>query len=205
MNNVPELLIPARVLLVDRSQEMADAWSRSFAGCEGVQPICGDYFSRPADAMVSPANSFGVMDGGLDLYIRDALGVEVQARVQKRILRDSHGELPVGQAVLVDTEDARWPRLVVAPTMRVPESVAHTVNAYLVFRAVLLCLARFNAANPESPIDSVVCPGLCTGIGAMDFERSATQMRMAYDQVRGSGRVPSFREIRQAHGALLSA
>lgn len=33
--------------------------------------------SRAAEAMVSPANSFGIMDGGLDAAIRDQLGFGV--------------------------------------------------------------------------------------------------------------------------------
>jgi O-acetyl-ADP-ribose deacetylase (regulator of RNase III) len=86
-----------------------------------VEVIEGDYFERPADALVSPANSFGIMDGGIDAAIRDVLGSEVQRRVQRAIVANHHGEMPVGCAEVIDTDDARWPRLVVAPTMRVPE------------------------------------------------------------------------------------
>src|SRR5204862_2581392 len=105
---------------------------------------CGDFFAAAADAMVSPANSFGIMDGGLDLAIRGAIGGDIQRRVQAVIIERHHGELPVGAAEVVETENERWPFLVIAPTMRVPEPVSNTLNAYLAFRAALLAVRRFN-------------------------------------------------------------
>src|SRR5262245_5782518 len=111
-----------KIWLVDRNASMARAWRRAFEEVEEVEVIEDDYFVRPAAAMVSPANSFGIMDGGLDLAIRDALGLQVQRRVQRVIVERHHGELPIGAAEIVETEDARWPHLVVAPTMRVPEN-----------------------------------------------------------------------------------
>src|SRR4051812_23434310 len=127
-----------RIRLVDHHTPMVHAWERAFEGAEGVEVSEADYFTHPADAMVSPANSFGIMDGGLDLAIRNALGFEAQKAAQRAIVERHHGELPVGSAEIVSTGDARWPLLVVAPTMRVPESTAHTLNAYLSFRAVLI-------------------------------------------------------------------
>src|SRR5262249_36504621 len=54
----------------------SSAWNEVFREVEIVEASAGDYFDQPADAMVSPANSFGIMDGGLDLAIRDQLGLE---------------------------------------------------------------------------------------------------------------------------------
>jgi O-acetyl-ADP-ribose deacetylase (regulator of RNase III) len=154
--------------------------------------IEGDYFAREAGAMVSPANSFGIMDGGLDAAIRDTLGFAVKQSVQRVIVDKHHGELPVGFAELVETGDSRWPLLVVAPTMRVPESVANTLNAYLAFRAALL-------ATKRAGVTSLVCCGLGTGIGAMDPPRCAVQMRMALLHASGPPRIPSFDQIHAVH------
>jgi O-acetyl-ADP-ribose deacetylase (regulator of RNase III) len=145
--------------------------------------------------MVSPANSFGIMDGGLDAAIRDTLGFTVQQRAQRAIVERHHGELPVGAAELVETGDARWPVLVIAPTMRIPESVEETLNAYLAFRAMLLACKRANIA-------SLVCCGLGTGIGGMEPRRSAVQMRMALLHATGPARIPSFEQIHAIHHAL---
>lgn len=196
-------LLPSRIFLVDRTPAMATAWKRCFEEYDAFDVIEGDYFSEAADAMVSPANSFGIMDGGLDLAIRNALGFEVQKRVQQVIVEEHHGELPVGQAAVVPTDHDDWPYLIAAPTMRVPESVARTTHAYLAFRAILLAVSRFNAAATDARIDSIVCPGLGTGIGAMDYERCALQMRMAYRQLSEPARIPSFSQIHAVHAALV--
>jgi O-acetyl-ADP-ribose deacetylase (regulator of RNase III) len=194
--------LPDRIRLVDKWKPLTDAWSEVFAEHESISVECGDFFSEPADAMLSPANSFGIMDGGLDLAIRTQIGGEIQRRVQSVIVDRHHGELPVGAAEVVETENARWPFLVVAPTMRVPEPVANTLNAYLAFRAALLAIRAFNQAAPR--IRSLVVPGLGTGIGAMDARRCAAQMRVAYDQAAGPGRVPSFEMIHRIHRKLRS-
>lgn len=141
---------PERILLVDQSQSLCNAWSQAFASFDHVEVVHGDFFSRDADAMVSPANSFGIMDGGLDLAIRDALGAYIQPKVQQAILERHHGELHVGSAEVVATDHARWPYLVVAPTMRVPEPIAHTMNAYTAFRAILLEVGRHNSSHTKS-------------------------------------------------------
>jgi O-acetyl-ADP-ribose deacetylase (regulator of RNase III) len=187
-----------KILLVDRTPALARAWRNAFQDRDDVEVHEDDYFARPAAAMVSPANSFGIMDGGLDLAIRDALGFEIQQRVQRIIVERHHGELPVGCAELVETGDARWPALIVAPTMRVPENVGRTLNAYLAFRAALLVANR-------AGLVSVVCCGLGTGIGGMDPQRAAVQMRLALLHVTSPARMPSFSQIHATHHALRSA
>ena len=194
-------MLPERILLVDRRSPLVRAWHAAFDDVDGFEIIEGDYFANPADAMVSPANSFGIMDGGLDLAIRGELGLDVQRRVQKLIIERHHGELPVGAAEIVPTDHPRWPFLVAAPTMRVPESIASTLNAYHAFRAVLLAVVRWNRTE-STPIRSIVVPGLGTGIGHLDERRCALHMRMAWRQVSGPARIPSFQQIHEVHDAL---
>jgi O-acetyl-ADP-ribose deacetylase (regulator of RNase III) len=192
-------MLPNRVVLVDREAKLVAAWKEAFRDVDAVEVVRGDFFSIHADAMVSPANSFGIMDGGLDLAIRDTLGVEVERRIRDRIVERHHGELPVGVAEIIPTDDSRWPLLVCAPTMRVPEDASRTTNAYLAFRATLLALR-----DHSTPVTSVVCPGLCTGVGAMSPRRCAAQMRIAWRQVTGPAKTPSFADILRIHQALRS-
>lgn len=192
-------MIPENLYLVDRKAVLVEAWREAFAGCKQVRAERGDYFDFPADAMVSPANSFGFMGGGLDLAIRETLGADIQARVQNRILEKHHGELPVGCAEIVETGDARWPYLICAPTMRVPEDVSGSLNAYLAFRAVLLAVKRFNDATGTAAIQSVLAPGLATATGRMPPRRCALQMRVAYDQLNAPPTIDSFAKIRRQH------
>ena len=189
-----------RILLVDRDAGTTRAWRRVFEDVDDVEIHEDDYFAHSADVMVSPANSFAIMDGGLDLAIRDTLGLTVQRRAQQLICERHHGELPVGCAELVETGDERWPWLAIAPTMRVPERVSTTINAYLAFRAVLLACRR-----SERPIRSLLCCGLATGIGGMDPDRCAVQMRLALRHAQGPARIPSFDQIHAIHAALRAA
>jgi O-acetyl-ADP-ribose deacetylase (regulator of RNase III) len=89
--------------------------------------------------------------------------------------------------------------------MRVPESVAQTLNAYLAFRATLLAVVKHNRNSPSQRIHSIVVPGLGTGIGAMDARRCAAQMRIAMDHVFKPARIPSFSMIHEVHHRLRSA
>jgi hypothetical protein len=134
--------------LRDRGGEMVAAWERHFAGVANVLPAVGDIFGAPVDAVVSPANCFGFMDGGIDRAYCARFGWSIQDRVRELIARDWDGELPIGLAVVVETgaPDVRY--LLAAPTVRAPASVANTLNAYLSFRAVLRAIRKLNAANP---------------------------------------------------------
>ena len=72
--------------------------------------------------------------------------------------------------------------MVAAPTMRVPEHVGFTLNAYLAFRAVLVAVENFNKRTGKREIDSLVCSGLGTGVGAMSNTKCARQMRAAFSK-----------------------
>lgn len=88
--------------------------------------------------------------------------------------------------------------------MRVPEDASRMLNAYLAFRAALLALSSF-AVDRGRAVASVVCPGLCTGVGAMSPRRCAAQMRVAWRQMNGPPKTPPFDEIHRVHQALRSA
>lgn len=161
---------------------MADAWRKLFRGMPAVVIVEGDILEGPCDAVVSPANSFGFMDGGIDLAYRRFFGLDLQSRVQAKIQNEFYGELPVGQATVVSTGHDAIPYLVAAPTMRVPDRIEDTVNVYLACRAALLVVLAHNHGTSR-PINSVRVPALGTGIGAMPLARAAHQMHAAYVSV----------------------
>lgn len=191
------------IYLLDLSEALVDAWTAEFERHDRVIAKEADFFSQEADAMVSPANSFGYMDGGLDLAIRHELGMSIQEAVQARIRERHHGELPVGSAEVVETGSESWPFLVCAPTMRVPENISHTIQPYLAFRAILLSVQKFNS-NGDHQIKSILCPGLGTGVGRMPPGRCAAQMRLAYESILRPARIPGFQEIHNGHIQLLT-
>ena len=195
-------MLPEKITLVDLDSPLVDYWNEAFKDVPQVSAEKGDYFDFPADAMVSPANSFGIMDGGIDLAIRRELGMHVEEEVQTQILERYHGELPIGAAVAVATKHAKWPWLIAAPTMRTPGNVRDTTNAYVAFRAVLLAIRQWNQSPVEfgpqkhaQEIKTLVCCGLATGCGKMTASRCAVQMKAAWDQVNGSPKFSGFAEI----------
>jgi O-acetyl-ADP-ribose deacetylase (regulator of RNase III) len=170
--------------LRDLGNELTTAWRRHFTGVEGVVPATGDIFGVPVNAVVSPANCFGFMDGGIDRVYSKRFGWHVQDQLREIIRRDWDGELPIGLALVLDTGSDDVQFLVAAPTLRAPVSVANTLNAYLAFRAVLRAVRRQNERVPGS-IRSVACPGLGTGTGEIPEGICARQMRAAWDEVEG--------------------
>jgi O-acetyl-ADP-ribose deacetylase (regulator of RNase III) len=91
--------------------------------------------------VVSPANSFGFMDGGIDWRYSERFGWQLMERLQQVIKgEDYFGELLVGQAIILETNDEmkKIPYLISAPTMRVPLDVSNSPNAYLAFKATLM-------------------------------------------------------------------
>ncbi|KAH3728173.1 hypothetical protein DPMN_054120 [Dreissena polymorpha] len=181
----------------DIQDSMVSAWNVAFKQYipECVQVYHGDIFKDgpAADAIVSPANSFGFMDGGIDMAYSLHFGWQMQKRLQEKIRSEFDGEVLVGQAAIItsveNNSDVVWSQfnegqpiryLISAPTMRVPLDVSDTPNAYLAFRAVILAVQKFNRTAPK-PIRSVLCPGLGTAIGLMPHDRCAHQMLRAFE------------------------
>jgi O-acetyl-ADP-ribose deacetylase (regulator of RNase III) len=186
-----------RLHLRDRNADLVAAWQREFSGVANVEVSCGDIFDIAADAVVSPANSFGFMDGGIDLVYSRRFGWDLQERLQALLRAEHAGELPVGQAVIVGTLATDIPWLISAPTMRVPADVSGTVNAYLALRAALLAV-RCHADEPR--IETVLCPGLGTAVGRMPAARAARQMAHAWAVVE-LGQTYAPRILGEAHDA----
>ena len=193
-----------KLYLIDSKPELCNKWRQVFSSYPEVEVFTGDYFQQSADAIVSPANSFGIMDGGLDLAIRNELGFQVETDIQEVILNKYHGEMPIGSAEIINTNHNKWSYLIAAPTMRIPENVAFTLNAYIAFRAILIAINSFNESKPKRPIKSLVCSGLGTGIGSMESVKCSAQMRAAYKLINEPARISSYEEIHKFHKALLT-
>ena len=173
-----------KLVLCDKAEGVVVEWERAFAGEAGVSVVAKDILRCGCDAVLSPANGFGDMGGGLDKHLDDYTKGVAQHVVRERIRRQYFGELPVGSAFVVSLGLRRLKHLVVAPTMRIPGNVAGSLNAYLASRAALVACARHNA-QADDPIRSLAAAGLCTGVGRMAPEESARQMHAAYRSIVG--------------------
>lgn len=181
-----------KLVLCDTNVALVNAWKQVFSGFAEVEIHTGSIFADTIqiDALVSPANSFGFMDGGFDGIITDVLGPQVQESLQDLLIANHHGELLVGQAAIIPTGRDNIPYVISAPTMRVPMILSpDSINVYLATLAVLNEIKEWNAYLPmielrpdnQPPINSVGFTGLGTGIGRVTPMDCATQMFQAYE------------------------
>jgi O-acetyl-ADP-ribose deacetylase (regulator of RNase III) len=169
-----------KLILVDPNAELCKEWRKKFKGLPNVM-IVNDRFENLGqfDCMVSAANSFGLMDGGVDLAIISFFGIELMDRVQAMVIDEFFGEQPIGTSVIVETGHPRHPYIAHTPTMRVPMSIVSTDNVYTAMWALLVAIAQHNKREAHK-IDIVACPGLGTATGQMPAAEASRQMAAAY-------------------------
>lgn len=166
------------IVFFDRDSAFVDACRKYFHDVESASFWVGDIRSaeqKPGliNSLVSPANSFGFMDGGIDKVYLEMVGLNFQNTLQNAIRSRPGREVLVGQCVALSTENERFPVILSAPTMRVPMRLPEdTINPYLAALAVF---------NERQPGEALWIPGMGTGCGGVCPDDSARQIRAAYD------------------------
>jgi O-acetyl-ADP-ribose deacetylase (regulator of RNase III) len=200
-----------KIVLAAMESDLADAWERHCGDLPNVTIHRGSILDLTVDAVVSPANSFGFMDGGIDHLYSHHFGWDVQDRLQALIRNRHHGELLVGAAEIVETGHPRIPYVIAAPTMRVPMILTDTVNPYLAARAVFRLIQHSTVSSGalagelvSTAVTSVAFPGLGTGVGRVGPNTCAHQVRAAIEEVvLGRGQYPrTWAEAQQRHQLL---
>ena len=169
-----------RLILVGTNKKLCEAWQHYFKEFSEVEIVHDSFENLPEyDCMVSAANSFGIMDGGIDLAITKYFGEQLMQRVMDRIRQEYRGEQPVGTSFVIETRMEKHPYLAHTPTMRYPMSQFRTDVPYTAMWAMLNAVANFNLAH-NNPIQVLACPGLATGVGGVPELEAARQMALAY-------------------------
>ena len=174
------------IILADVEGNLINAWNDIASNNVYVTTYRGSIFEVECDALVSPANSFGFMDGSLDFSISEYFGWHVQDRLQDAIKSKHHGELLVGQVEIIPTDHDSIPYVISAPTMRVPMDVRGTANPYLAIRGVLLAVKNgvFKDGTPvKDRIKTISFPGMGTGVGQISPQVFSEQMKQAVQDV----------------------
>lgn len=163
------------------------------------------------DVIVSPSNSLGEIQGGIDMVYYEAFGRDrLQQHIYDKIKSEKNGELLIGHYLVVNLKDIdiESPKyLILCPTMTVPDNVQNTRNAYYFCYALLDALA-------EIDYKTVWCPIPAVGIGEMNPEHAGIQCRdaiLARDKkgpifnVHGYGKsiFERFRRIMTTHGVKI--
>jgi len=171
---------------VDIQADVVNAWHQVFDDISAIHISQDSIFNHPADALVSPANSYGYMNGGIDFLISKNLGWHIEKELQAKIRNRHFGELLVGQAEILPTGSDMFPYLISAPTMRNPMSITYSPNVYLAMRAILIMAlhGRFEDGTPVSDkVQHIALPGLGTGVGQMPPLVMARQMRLVWEDI----------------------
>lgn len=182
-----------KLILSAINQDLFDAFKKHFAQFPEVEVVFKSFEQTEFDCVVSAANSFGLMDGGVDQCITDYFGVQMMKRVQEAVIEEYYGEQPVGTSIIIrGNENIQEKNKFVAhtPTMRIPMDIHQTRNVYMAMKAMLIAVEQHNKRIVYGPthdteyeknkINSVVCPGLGTNTGRVSADHAAQQMATAY-------------------------
>ena len=154
---------------------IADHNKTTIASIEELNPSfeveLGDPLAFDIDAVVSPANTKGIMNGGYDAVLRRYFGIGIEYMVQQYLEKF---KIDVGQAIAVKTGHPKVDWLIVSPTVTVSgEGLSgHTSVSYA-------CAYNSVKVAIEKNVKYLGMTGLGTGVGGLDRREAARQ------QVRG--------------------
>jgi len=174
------MFIPLQLQLIHPFEEMGEAFRERFEGLPNVEIIQSRFEELgPHDCFVTAANSFGMMTAGIDAAVVARFGEDLMKRVQFRIMDEYLGELPIGTAFIIETNDDAIPFLCHAPTMRVPGSIEGSDKVYNATWASFLAIYHHNLQS-DRRIESVAFPAFGAGFGGVGYSEAARQMSVAY-------------------------
>jgi O-acetyl-ADP-ribose deacetylase (regulator of RNase III) len=175
---------------------MIAAWRQTFEDNPEVEIVQGSMLEQPVSAFVTPTNSKGSMDGGLDGVLKKHFGAKIEQAVQGEIRKLYGGMMPVGCATCVPTGQSQPGYLISTPTM-----VGSSDNISATLNVALACAAAFQAVNMHNShtpsIRSVALPGLGANTGKVPPEICADLMWTGYNLFREHV-FPDFAAMRAA-------
>lgn len=169
-----------KIYIIDHSKDKLQYAELYFYGCNDVECVCEslDKFldSHAVDCVVSPANSFGLMDGGYDLAITEYFGEQLQRRVQQYIVNNYFGEQPVGTSFIIESGRPGC-SIIHTPSMRTPQLIKDPLVVYQCMRTTLMCAIQNNT-------ESILIPLFGGGCGEVHPRLIAEMMWKAYAQIK---------------------
>lgn len=168
-----------KIYLLDRNPKTVAIWKLYFRDHPEVSIVCDDFLhfmdTTKVECVVSPANSYGLMDGGFDLAISEWFGWSLQEKVQKYIMEHYRGEQPVGTSFVLDT-GVDSIKLIHTPSMRIPSVIKEPLVVYQCMRTCLMTAL-------DNGIESIVIPAFGGGCGWLREQTICSMMYEAYIQV----------------------
>lgn len=120
----------------------------------------GDLTKVAVDAVVNPANSFGVMGGGVAGVIRRVGGVQIEREAT------AQAPIPVGTAIATTAGTLSCRYVIHAPTMAQPAQPTDNQTVARATHAALECAEQLQ-------VSSLAIPGMGTGVGQVPVTEAA--------------------------------
>ncbi len=136
--------------------------SSQFQGMK-VKVLKGSILEVQADAIVNPANSYGLMGGGVAGVIKRYGGEEIEEEAI------SKAPIPVGSAIHTSTGKLNFKYVIHAPTMEEP---AMPTTEEKVRKAVRAALELADSLE----VKVLAMPGMGTGVGGLEKSTAAKCM-----------------------------
>lgn len=173
-----------KIYLCDVSTSMCRAWRESLKAADGyhenIEVFEGSFHdfmtTHPdVDGIVSPANSYGLMDGGYDAAITGWFGTETMQAVQSAIMKEWLGEQPVGSCLVVPVpaKIAAGQFILHTPTMRIPSIIEDPEVVYHCTRSCIM-------AALKAELNSIVVPAFGGCCGKVPHNMLADYMERAF-------------------------
>jgi len=128
-----------------------------------INVIKGDITKIKCDAIVNPANSYGVMGGGVAGFIRNIGGISIEKEAT------SKSPINVGEAIVTNPGKLPCRYVIHAPTMKEP---AMKIGVENVRKATI---AAFKLGI-NLKIKTIAFPGMGTGVGGVSLDDAAKNM-----------------------------
>ncbi|WP_333784060.1 ADP-ribose-binding protein [Thermocrinis sp.] len=128
-----------------------------------IQVIKGSLLEVDADVIVNPANSLGLMGGGVAGVIKRFGGKEIEEEAVRK------APIEVGNAILTSAGSLKFKGVIHAPTMEEPAMATTEEKVRKAVRAAL-------KLADELGFESLAMPGMGTGVGRLPKDISARAM-----------------------------
>lgn len=128
-----------------------------------VDVIKGDITTLNVDAIVNPANSYGLMGGGVALAIRKKGGKVIEEEAMRKV------PIPIGTSVSTAAGKLPCKFVIHSPTMKEPVERTSIENVQKATISALVCASKLE-------VKSMAFPGMGTGVGGININDAARCM-----------------------------
>ena len=164
-----------RIIFFHPNQDVCEFISNAVKREKTMQAACGKLEDLAQqgkvtgrDVVVTSGNSFGLMDGGVDLAVAQTWpGIE--GRIQTRIAQLYGPEMPIGTALRAKV--ANSPNVIYVPTMQIPMEIVGTDYVYQAARAAVLTVKNELSMTADA---AVFMPLMGTGAGGIRRSRGVS-------------------------------